>query len=91
MMTVSTCWWTKILVDKKSCIIDRGGQALMGDQTLNRGLEVPTELIVSLTVDVSQVWVEAHVGDPDRRARFFACDCAMKVFQAIVIQFVLYY
>ena len=32
--------------------------------------------------------MEAHVGDPDRRASFLACDGTLKVFQAVAIKFV---
>ena len=60
-------------------------------------LSGPTQLVDSLRVDVSQVWrhmfltlrhidPEAHVSDPDRTARFLACDGTLKVFQAVVIK-----
>ena len=44
-------------------------------------------LAVSLTVDVSQVWMYI-VGDSDRRARFLACNSSLKSFQIVVIKFV---
>ena len=32
--------------------------------------------------------MEVHVSDPDSRARFLACDGALKLFQAVAIQFI---